>query len=255
MHASNQEEMLFHDIEASYSYLSQFANITDELAIIAVFLRCLFSQGKPPENVCEKELATCKLVILVEDDWYKVSLIYGLAYEESLDGFTLPYISKIQISTSHRWQNWKWYRRKLEVIENFLCLAVGGPIYPIGSFVGKVVSRLQEHPNNKEVEIFDTSVRKPSKKCFPNMLFTLNDIKQGEYLKNWLKEFETEVFKSIVSLYTAHYYRELYVENRFSMMVQALEAYHRYKYDGKYIPDKEYREGGLYNSICRVIDE
>ena len=137
-------------------------------------------------------------------------------------------------------------------IQNFLSLAIGKAVFPV-IIKGKSERCSTKSQNGKAVypDIFiyyaTNSLLEISSKIYPfDMLFTFRDIsdKFESILKNWFEK--AEMLKPVYDLYFGTLYNpRMYLQHQFLSMIQAVEAYHRRKFEGKYLSDKDFEP--IYN--------
>lgn len=149
----------------------------------------------------------------------------------------------------------------LRSIQHFLCISMEEPPFPMEIQMRcKTISQskviLPDTIINviyKPILIFDSK-----EKLGFEMLFTFSDIKERgtDFLTNWFSKYTT--LGHVFDLYFAHLHSPFsYSENRFIDIIQALEAYHRRVFGGKYLEDTEYEEHLLksfINAIPKDID-
>jgi len=138
-------------------------------------------------------------------------------------------------------------------IQNFLSLAIGKAVFPI-IIKGQSKRCSAKLQNGKVIykDIFiyyaTNSFFEASSKIYPNMLFTFRDIsgKFESILKNWFEK--AEMLKPVYDLYFGTLYNpRMYLQHQFLSIIQAVEAYHRRKFEGKYLSDEDYEP--IYNTF------
>lgn len=150
------------------------------------------------------------------------------------------------------------FRNLINLFQNFLSLALRIPVYPTATFGEISTERLntKENYKSKLVEIyscFSESFRK-KKPAYPydDVLFNFNDISDEfeSYIQNWYNKQDN--LKSVYSLYFGTLYNpQMYLENQFLNLIQAIESYHRYSNKITYVSDEEYAK--LYDTILSSI--
>ncbi len=145
-------------------------------------------------------------------------------------------------------------------IQNFLSLAIGKAVFPI-IIKGKSERCSTKSQNGKAIypDIFiyyaTNILFETSSKIHPfDMLFTFRDISDRfeDILKNWFEK--SEILKPVYNLYFGTLYNpQMYLQHQFLSLIQAVEAYHRRKFGGKYLSDEDYET--IYSKFKEIIDE
>jgi len=150
------------------------------------------------------------------------------------------------------------YRRVIQHLQNFLCLAVREPVHVLSMEGETEANKTDDIAYYPPVGIFYRSPyisEAPEASFRWDMLFTYQDICSdfNILLKNWFEK--AEVLKPICGLYFGILYNpHLYLENRFLSLVQAAEAFHERVYGGRYFPDSEYK-ALVYTPIVNAIPD
>lgn len=133
------------------------------------------------------------------------------------------------------------YRRFMDIqFPNFLTLATGMPNYPYD-----IRTQLSKGEMPKEINIYygvAGYVEKPPPTIIEFMLFTFEHVRNhpSRYFPAWIAKYEQLL--SVFELYFQTVYsRSLSSKTAFLLLVQALEAYHRNLYDGKYLSERDYK--------------
>jgi hypothetical protein len=117
------------------------------------------------------------------------------------------------------------------------------PSYPIMVF-GKCNFK-ENQSLNPSIDIYFPLRGKPDMEKefdFRSTLFFYREVEDNikDILQNWFEH--EEKLKPIYKLYLASLYdHDMYLEYKFLSSVQAIEAYHRIKYEGKYMKDHDYK--------------
>jgi hypothetical protein len=132
-------------------------------------------------------------------------------------------------------------------IQNFLCLAIGNAIYP-NNIIGISDARVTKFNDGKTIfnpiDIFyklGRFSRLPLRVDVLEMLFYFEDIMNDFklYLNNWINK--AEILQPVYDLYFGILYNpSLYLNYQFLSLVQALESYHRRRFDSKYTSDDDF---------------
>lgn len=157
-------------------------------------------------------------------------------------------------------ENFENFFEILSKIEKFLTLAINEPIQ-LQEF--NIFFLDPEHGNKKKIiEVLLTMKKEFSKeeisKHPSQMPFSLDIIANrfDSILNNWF--YKSTDLDSIFNLYFAlRYSPDMYVENKFLNLIQFLEAYHRRKFEGKYLSDMNYEKftKQMIESIPEIDDE
>lgn len=149
------------------------------------------------------------------------------------------------------------FRQVIREFQFFLSFAVGQPVYPKSiklitsedAEVASIAAPFNFYYIPARYHAGDPPVP------FYEMLFCLPDIEDNysAIIAKWhdLSEKLKPVFDVFFSMM---FEREAYSENKFLRIIQALEAYHRRIFGGKFLPDEDYM-GGLYKEFVAVIPE
>ena len=87
-----------------------------------------------------------------------------------------------------------------------------------------------------------------------DMLFTFKDISDRFeiLLKNWFEKADT--LGPVYDLYFGTLYNpRMYLQHQFLSLIQAIEVYHRRKFEGKYLSDDDYEP--IYEKFEEFINE
>ncbi|SHI08949.1 HEPN domain-containing protein, partial [Clostridium grantii] len=153
--------------------------------------------------------------------------------------------------------SFKEHTEQLQHIQNFISLGVGEPVTII-DVIGKTEVNKQEfdgkflYPDVTVYFCIKNSLMDPKSILPPNMLFNLQNIKDefNEIIKKWFDR--SDVLKPVINLYFGTLYNsDMYLEQKFSSLIQALESYHRRtKINTEIDPDEhEKRINSIINSV------
>jgi len=138
-------------------------------------------------------------------------------------------------------------RKIINSVKDFLSFVIAESVYPL---TVHGMGANQQVP----VEVYYgrfIEIPKAIKKLFPdNILFTFADISDrfAEILKNWIEK--VKILEPAYYLYFGTLYNtKMYLEHQFLNLIQALEAYHRQKYNGEY---ENYKP--IYNEFKKIVD-
>jgi hypothetical protein len=191
----------------------------------------------------------------------KISLISGNERSSKwvADGCSLLLIEKsfvdIETTTDIDFEQFMEVSSKLQ---QFLTLAINKPIWIQNLWIS--VPNAGEE--NSTVEVF-LEIQKHllgnGKLIHPTeMPFSFDTIsnKFERLLQNWFEK--SPFLRPIFNLYFALQYSDkMYVEHRFLNLISCLESYHRRRFDGKYLSDKNYNEFKelIIKSFPKVSDD
>lgn len=142
----------------------------------------------------------------------------------------------------------------VENLQDFITLATNKEVTP--SLIERRMER-ENNPGYHSVEIFSTSVDGPKTPTslhpyHANFLFT--DIRENftEVMNSWFEN--SDRLSSVYNLYFGSLYNSnMYLQNKFLSLTQAIESYHRDEEEGEYLSDEEFEE--FYNQMVTEIPE
>jgi hypothetical protein len=150
------------------------------------------------------------------------------------------------------------HRDKLHHMQNFISLGVGEPVTIID-----VIGETEENKKDYNGKILYPKVTiyfciKKSSEDYkpilpPNMLFNLRDIKDdfNIIINKWYEMEET--LKPVFNLYFGTLYNsDMYLEQKFSSLIQAIESYHRRTKNNNEIEPEEHKK--RINTIIESVD-
>lgn len=150
------------------------------------------------------------------------------------------------------------YRRVIQHLQDFLCLAVREPVCVLNMEGETEANKMNDIAYYPPVGIFYPSpyISEAREALLrSDMLLTYQDIR-GDLevmLENWFEK--ADVLKPICGLYFGMLGNpHLYLEHQFLSLVQAAEAFHERIYGGRYLPDSEY-EALVYTSLVNAIPD
>lgn len=248
-HFQKSEDIKFRELSIRYSYLDEWVNISgfniqypDKKEVVIKY--------KQPEPIQASIGEDCKIFIDIQATYPTHSIAQKEAgvkqktyirikhsIEKSLDGY------------------WDIMRHT----KNFLSLGITEPVYPL-AIIGITEANKQtinDKLYNPPVEIYYHSpeISKAPKTLYPHdMLFTFKDISDRFkiFLKNWFEKADT--LSPVYDLYFGTLYNPwMYLQHQFSSLIQAIEAYHRRKFEGKYLSNDDYES--IYEKFKKFINE
>jgi len=139
-----------------------------------------------------------------------------------------------------------------EILQDFITLATGKEVQ-----ASMMVGRLEqdEQPGNTDVEIFfstGSDLKLPDSLHPRKANFVLSDIVEdfSEVMNNWFEHYEE--LEPVYNLYfSVQYNSEMYLQNQFLSLTQAIETYHRREIGGQYLSDDDFEE--FYEELCENI--
>ena len=231
-HFQKSEDIKFRELSICYSYLDEWVNISgfniqypDKSEVVIKY--------KQPEPIQASIGEDCKMFID-----FQVTIVQKEA--------SIKQRTYIRIEPSVE-KSLEEYWNIMRDIQNFLSLGVTEPVYPL------TITGITE-ANNSPVEIYYHSPeisKVPKTLC---MLFTFKDISDRFeiLLKNWFENADT--LGPVYDLYFGTLYNpRMYLQHQFLSLVQAIEAYHRRKFEGKYLSNDDYEP--TYEKFKKFINE
>ena len=166
----------------------------------------------------------------------------------------------VEITTTNlNMKSFNDFKRVIFLLQDFFSFGIMKPAYPI--LIRGETESYKKNQNHKAypplIEIYYLIRGIPNLNENLNifdMLFCFKDIsnKLELVLKNWFKKINS--LSAVFQLYFASLYNpSLYLEYKFLSLVQAIEAYCRIRYNGKYVSDGEYEL--VHDKILKSIIE
>ncbi len=247
-HFQDAKDIKFNSMSVYYSYLDEWVDISG-------FKKEYLGQGK--ELVIKFQLP--EPIRADISDTLTLAIIFKAT--ECCDPFFLKQINikqkaeiKIEVSEDTSFEE---LEKIIYHIRNFLTIATMKSVQVLNI---KGTTKINEEMIDNEVcrppvEILYRQLGMPEGQetlHSSEMFFTYTDISDRfEYfLKNWLKD--STLLEAVYNPYFAMLYNpRMYIEDRFLNLVKAIESFHKYKYDGKYLPDEEYKP--IYEALINTI--
>jgi len=249
-HFEKEEEIRFDSLSLNYSHLEEWTGITG----------FQFKMELDSKNHLKKHEIIYSFPQKVEAKIDNLSISFDYNFTSGGDRFkevNLKHTTFIKIKPSKS-LHFNDYQDVCYHIQNFLSLAIGKAVFPI-IIKGKSERCSTKSQSGKAIypDIFiyyaTNSLFETSSKIYPfDMLFTFRDIsgKFESILKNWFEK--AEMLKPVYDLYFGTLYNpRMYLQHQFLSMTQAIEAYHRHKFEGKYLSDEDYEP--IYNRFKEII--
>lgn len=139
-------------------------------------------------------------------------------------------------------------------LQDFITLATGKEVQ-ISKLIG--LSERSGGPGYNDIEIFfstNSDLKLPDSLHPMKANFVLADIADefSEVMGNWFSRYRS--LKPVYNLYfSVQYNSEMYAQNQFLSLTQAIETYHRREFGGQYLPDDEFEE--VYEDLCNNIPD
>jgi len=250
-HFEKEEDILFEKLSISYTNLDEWVGISgfqfDTKVDQKGYLKRFVVVYTPPQKFGAK----------IQN--YNINISFDFNYKiDSRFIIQLKQITVIEIETKSPVHFTNYMETIVEYIRGFLSLAIGESVYPIkiiGKSKASVTKLKDERVVLNNIFIFYKLGRFAdfSKRVYAHdMLFTYRDIsdKLELYLENWISK--SEILRPVYELYFSTLYNpSMYLNLQFLSLIQALEAYHRRIYGGKYISDEDYTR--MYKAFIKVI--
>ncbi len=229
-HFQKKEDIKFKKLYIHYSYLDKWVNVSGFKIEPDMLKKEIVIKYKHPEPICASIGEDYKISI----DFESTAPIIPSSIQKEVNVKQKTYI-KIESSTEKSLEE---YDNDILLLQYFLSLGVTEPVYPLA------IKGLTKASDEGTVEILYNQLQETFKvpeKSFVKMLFTYRDISdQFETLiGNWFKKADT--LKPVYDLYFGILYNPwMYLEYQFLGLTQAIEAYHRRVFKGKYLSDEDY---------------
>ena len=239
-HFQRAEDIKFSNLIVQYSYLNEWLGIHG-----------FYPAPSEDFDVVIKYKRPDSIKAVVGD--YEINIIFGFETSYSIMEPEVNFKQKAFIEIKplkNSLLSFDEYQEIMQSIQNFLSFALSKPVYPLD-----VKGRIDES-EKRMVEIYCDlcNIEQPFKKLPHSVkMFSFRGIagRFEKILNLWFEKYET--LKPVYDLYLGALYNpQMYLENEFLSMVQALEAYHRRKFDGKYLSDDDYSE--VYIKLKSAID-
>jgi len=240
-HFSKKEDIQFDCISVNYSNLEEWVRIS------GFEISMEFRDNK----YLTKETVIYTFPEVIEADLGDFKISFNYSFNQSGDRIrtiNLEQTTFIEVK-HHKARHFEdLLDTALYNIQNFLCLAMGKPTFPL--ILRGTNSLLKEDigegkDKHKKIEIYYGIRNFPENikalRTF-DMCFTFADIKDkfNFYLKNWFKK--STHLQPIYDLYFGTLNNSsMYLQHRFLSLAQALESYHRSVFDGKYVTEDDYK--------------
>jgi hypothetical protein len=234
-HFSKREEILFQSMSINFTYLEQWLS---------------------PKGMFDTDFKEDRLVVSANYMKHRTIRIEPLNSELSIGSaisterdqpasFKLSHISYFHL-VPDTLKNFDWYGDIISNLECLLTLLMGVAVYP------KQLIGYDTEPNTlgfrKDIKIYYIIYSAITYSNLQYWQLRSNYEKLQKYQKedhlsniinNWFKK--RELLGPVYELFSTNYYnRSAYLHVRFLAWVQAIEAFHRRVYIGKYLPDTEY---------------
>jgi len=252
-HFEKGEDIVFSSLSVNYSHLAEWTWITGFNSKIEQVEDNSFTKFHVSYSIPDK--------VEAKIDKLHISIVHS--FKEGGDGIEeviLKQTTFVRIEPENSLHIDDYRRNILYHIQNFLSLGIGQAVYPLA--VNGQSKNCKTQLSDKKVVYDDISIfysnkniSAESKRLHPlEMLFAFRDIAPNfeKHLNAWF--LKTEFLGPVYDLYFALLYSsKMYLQYEFLSLVQALEAYHRRKYVGKYVTDNDYKE--IYVNLISAIPQ
>lgn len=266
IHFENEQDIKFKSISVQYSNLREWIGKSGIQVVVSQEENQLWISYKPPSNIHLTKIDTLGLDITFSQIYLNpFDFLFGAKY----------YKANIEQKTYLTVQNPcnQPLDECIKLIINFrdlLSFAMTKPTSVIEvtgktdvtdtKYVPQASGEIVFEEERRETQVIilfslGNSAKASEIKILPNeMLFLFSDLENnlGEVFQEWMNK--REMYEPIFDLLmTTMYTPNLYLHYGFLNIVQALEAYHTNKYEGRYQDEKVY-EKGLYKKFREVLD-
>lgn len=234
VHFQTEEEIKFSHLRIHYSHLDEWLNMSgfrfedhgDEKVL----------RHKPPGQVQISVSNELRLLIAFQCSYTPYSV-------------TEPHITQraVIVIIPAKEMHFEKHQQMVRSVQDFLSLAVGEAIYPL-DIEGETESAKQviaNHTVYEDVKIFYQLPIVPKERGLGTFepLFSYKAIagKFEQLIKNWFGK--AEQLAPVYDLYFASVYgHEMYLEQKFLCLIQALESYHRRMVKNRELPQKDHNK-------------
>jgi hypothetical protein len=234
-HFHNTEDAKFRNINARYSCLDEWVDISG-LSFTHSKEEDVIIRYKKPDDI-RVDIGGDFSIIITQ------VLHTEFARVQKKAGVEQKWI--VRIETVHE-ASFESFYSIIQHLQSFLCLAVREPVHVLDIEGETEANKMTDINCYPPVGIFYKSpyISEPPESSLGwYMLFTYQDISAdfGVLLRNWFEK--ADVLRPICGLYLGILYNpHLYLENQFLSLVQAIEAFHRRIFKGRYLPKSEYKK-------------
>lgn len=248
VHFNKEEDIKFNEISCNYSNLDEWAwmngfNIKENKQYDEIEIKY---------RLPSREIAEVNKDYIVEIYPNTKMSNYNLVQKE------VAIIQKVYAKVINKNLNsFEEHMKELNYVQNLISLGVGKSVV-VMDLVGKTEANKEEFEGDffySEVKIYFCIKNSTSQRKIlpPQMLFTLRDIKAdfSNILKRWFER--KELLEPVINLYFGTLYNSnMYLEQRFSSLIQAIESYHRRTKINTEIGTEDHEE--RVNSILSSVD-
>ena len=190
---------------------------------------------------------------------FEISIFFGFSHETNLKKFHFEQKAYIVIESKEGEKLFSEYEEEIRHIQHFLVLGCGSPVYPLDIEGETEAHKMMIHGKNyyPPIKIY---YRVPNYSESINeilsfrMDFTYKDISKNfkDILSKWFQS--RSLLDPVYDLYFKTIYNSSLMtrEQRFLNLTQGIEAYHRRRYEGKYISDEQYKKE-VYGELIDAI--
>lgn len=256
-HFTNKDRINFHSIYISFTYLEQWLSPKAPLSLEFI------EDG----NVVKfKHLENYNIYINAINSTLSIHDSLG-SDGDRWTNLNLTHISYLKI-TPENIKELEWHMKLVYNIENLLTLLIGSPVYAKALIAeGDEIQQFKERGISKRTEIKIYSILpdpkiRPEKylwdmrSTFPKLVNYQNKDYLNIIINNWFDK--QALLQPVCELFFSNYYNpSMYPHVCFLSLLQALEAFHRRIYGGKYLSDNEYKPicDTIVNAIPSSIED
>ena len=244
------EQINFDRFRVQFPLLTKWAGVTGVNYSGSVFEGGEVSAGDTfeityefPESITA-ELEDAELKLIFNAD-FNMGRVGGVSVDEEVYFDIIPDSDQVTYSGSIDYSG---------MLQDFITLATGKEVQ-----ASMMIGRLEreEQPGYNDVEVlFSTSgdLKLPDSLHPLKANFVLADIVDdfSEVMNNWFQHYEE--LEPVYNLYfSVQYNSEMYLQNQFLSLTQAIETYHRREIGGQYLSNSEFEE--FYGELCEIIPD
>lgn len=240
-HFTEPSEMRFHKVSVEYSYLPDWYGVSSPSGDFVVgddgIIRGYqLDYTYPPET----RVTTAQATISIRNTWSR----RGNPLEQ-----TISQSASMWIETQEELILSEWNSRFIHPIQNFLSLATNQPNYlkniEVYSNYGTrpaLDSNVQQYPIKVVFHKSYSEKKQEKPLLIEDMLFSFQDLDDfGKIIEKWL-EISNELDSVCNLFFSIRYSPEMYLENQFLNVSQALESYHRRRMRNEELPKAEHEK-------------
>lgn len=240
-HFTEPSEMRFHKVSVEYSYLPDWYGVSsppDDFVVgdNGIISGYQLNYTYPPET----RVTTAQATISIGHTWAR----RGNPLEQTISQSALMLIETQEELVLNEWNS-----RFIHPIQNFLSLATNQPnslksleVYSNSGTRAPLDSNVQQYPITVVFPKSYSESRREKPLFTEDMLFSFQDIDDfGRTIERWL-EISNELDSVCNLFFSIRYSPQMYLENQFLNVSQALESYHRRRLGNHELPEQEHKK-------------